>query len=92
MLAKHEEERGQVLWCILTSGCESKSLVFTPYRRHHQNGSDVKDVLTSPTVVNMLQYIHVSNHHVIYLKLIQCYMSIIFVNHISIKLGKYKEG
>ena len=32
---------------------------------------------TKLTVVIILQYIHISNHYVVYLKLIQCYMSVI---------------
>lgn len=35
----------------------------------------LKDVLITLIVVNILQYIHISNHHIVYLKFLQCYMS-----------------
>ena len=35
-------------------------------------------VLTELTVIIISQYIHISNHYVVYFKLIQCYMSIIY--------------
>ena len=42
---------------------------------------DVMEVLTNLIVVIILQYVFVSNHHIIHLKLTQCH-----VNYISIKL------
>ena len=38
---------------------------------------DMIEVLAKTTVLIILQYINVSNQHTVYLKLIQCYMSMI---------------
>lgn len=43
----------------------------------------MRDVLTNLIVVNISKYIHISNHHVVHLKL-----TVLYVNYISIKLGK----
>lgn len=40
------------------------------------------------TVANISQYIHVTNLHIVHIKLIQCYMSII---NISIKLEEKRN-
>ena len=45
-------------------------------------------MLTKLIVIIISQYMHISNHYAVYLKLIQCYMSSIF----SIKLEKIKLG
>ena len=34
------------------------------------------NVLTNPTAFTISQHIHVTNHHAVYLKLMQCYMPI----------------
>ena len=39
--------------------------------------SDVMEVLSNTMVVIILQYISVSNQHIVHIKLTQCYMSII---------------
>ena len=41
------------------------------------------DVLTNLIVIIVLQYIHISNHYTVHLKLTQYY-----VNYISVKLGR----
>ena len=41
---------------------------------------EVMDVLTNLIVLIISQYRHISNHHVVYLKLIQCYVTYILVN------------
>ena len=43
------------------------------------------EVLTNLSVINISQYIHVSNPHILPLKLTQCY-----INYISIKLETIK--
>ena len=42
----------------------------------------MKDVLTHLIVVNISQYIPISNHHIVHLKLTHC------CNYITVKLGK----
>lgn len=37
---------------------------------------EVMDVLNNFIVI-ILQYIHISNHHVVHLKLVECYMTVI---------------
>ena len=49
---------------------------------HHNNNnktviSEIKDVLTNLTVVNISQYIGLSNNHLFHPKLMPCYVSII---------------
>ena len=36
------------------------------------------EVVTNPAVLITSQFMHVSHHHLVHLKLTQCYMSIIF--------------
>ena len=38
---------------------------------------DMMEVLAKPVMVIILQYIGAPNHHIIYVKHIQCYMSIL---------------
>lgn len=49
---------------------------YTHMHRQHKN-CEVVDMLTNLIVVITLQYIHVSNHHMVQLNLRQYYMSII---------------
>ena len=45
---------------------------------HTREEVSVLEVVINLIVVIILQYIHIANHHVLYLKLTQIYMSIIF--------------
>ena len=46
----------------------------------HYGNCEIMGMLTNLIVVIILQYICISDHHVVHLKLIQYHMSIIYLN------------
>lgn len=50
---------------------QSRVLIFSPPQQQNSNYCEVKEVLTNLTEVNISQCMHVSNYHIVYLKLIQ---------------------
>ena len=55
--------------------------MFLPHTHTHTHTHtqlyEVIEVLTNPTVIIILIHMHVSNHHIVHLKLTQCYPSVI---------------